>query len=144
MCAHDFALPCTASASVSVYHSATLDLRSQQLTYTCYFLQMVYHRFLRISQMPSKHATSLVLCLSLRCCQMSDCFVERTSEVRIGGKGQKVLLPLWPACSALIYYLKCHGEWMSRKGSAEEMHMALSPSPFIVLFSKPFSYVFNN
>lgn len=138
MCAHDFALPCTASASVSVYHSATLDFRvkepSQQLTYTCYFLQMVYHRFLRISQMPSKHATSLVLCLSLRW----------TSEVRIGGKGQKVLLPLWPACSALIYYLKCHGEWMSRKGSAEEMHMALSPSPFIVLLSKPFSYAFNN
>lgn len=30
--------------------------------------------------------------------------------------GQRVLLLLWSAFSPLIYYLRCHGEWMSRKG----------------------------
>lgn len=33
---------------------------------------------------------------------------------------------------------------MNRKGSAEEMHRAASPSPFLVLFSKPFLYVFKS
>lgn len=44
-----------------------------------------------------------------------------------GVKDERGWLPLWPACWAVIYYLKCHGGWMSREGRAEETFTALLP-----------------
>lgn len=85
---------------------------------------------------------SIVLFLFLWYCQMSDCFVEPTSEVKERGsgdsRGRQVPFPLGPTCSALIYYLKCHGEWMSWKGSAEEMYRAPPPPSFLFCFLSPF------
>lgn len=44
-----------------------------------------------------------------------------------GVKDERGRLPLWPARWAVIYYLKCHGGWMSGEGRAEETFTALLP-----------------
>lgn len=141
-------LPCSTSALVSINGCAVFDLgvnrihththantlcsilahsssRSLVISRRCYYMSLL------ISQMPSKHITGVFFDAVRYPIVLS----YQHQRLGWGGeKGCKALLPPWPACSALIYYLKCHGEWMSRKGSAGEMYMTLSPSPLFLSF----------
>lgn len=94
-------LPCSTSALVSINGCAVFDLGVNRIHththYAVYLLTAAHVRWLfladvttslLISQMPSKHITTVSL--FLWCCQISNSFVVPASEVRLGGEKKDV------------------------------------------------------